>query len=104
MAAGTRSRGADTLATAIAIGVNPANSPWTRRVTNSCSTEVTTPISAMITTKPASERMSISLRPKRSASRPKNGPRMPEMAGVTAASSPDQSAMRPGSVTPSSRT
>ncbi len=62
------------------------------------------PIAAMITTKPASERMSIIFRPKRSASRPKSGPRSPDTAGVTAASTPDQSAIRRGSLTPSSRT
>ena len=59
---------------------------------------------AMMTTKPASERISISLRPKRSASRPNSGPSTPEMAGVEAAISPDHIAMAPGSVTPSSRT
>ena len=59
---------------------------------------------AMITVNPASDRMSISFRPKRSARRPNTGASIPEMAGVTAASRPDHSAIRAGSVTPSSRT
>src|SRR5881296_658538 len=88
----------------MAIGEKPAKSPCRMRVTRSCSTEVTTPITAMITVKPASDRISISLRPKRSASRPNTGASSPEMNGVTAASRPDQSAIRAGSVTPSSRT
>ena len=104
IAAGILSRGAEMLATAIAIGVKPAKRPWSRRATRSCSTDVTSPIAAMMTTNPASERMSISFPPKRSARRPKSGARSPETAGVTAESRPDQSAIRPGSVTPSSWT
>ena len=61
-------------------------------------------MAAMITVKPASERISIILRPKRSARRPKSGASSPDTAGVTAASTPDQSAICDGSVTPSSRT
>ena len=104
MATGALSGGADMLASAIAIGVNPAKKPWTSRATKSCSTEVTSPIAPMMTTNPARERIIIALRPKRSAMRPKSGERIPDTAGVTAESTPDQSAMRPGSVTPSSRT
>ena len=103
IAAGTRSRGAETLASAIAIGVKPAKNPMTTRARKSCSTDVTTPINATITTNPERERMSIIFRPKRSASRPKTGDRSPETAGVAAARRPDQSAMRAGSVTPRSR-
>jgi hypothetical protein len=61
-------------------------------------------MAAMMTMNPASERTSIILRPKRSASRPKTGERRPDTAGVTADSAPDQRAIWPGSVTPSSRT
>jgi hypothetical protein len=88
----------------MAIGVNPATSPWRKRAMNSWVTEVTRPMAAMITVKPASERISMIFRPKRSASRPKSGASSPETAGVTAASRPDQSAISAGSVTPSSRT
>src|SRR4030095_15819314 len=73
MAVATFSRGADTLATAIAMGVKPAKRPWRKRAAKSCCTEVTRPMAAMITVKPASERISIILRPKRSARRPKRG-------------------------------
>ena len=104
MATEILSRGAETLATAMAMGENPANRPWRRRATRSCRTDVTSPMAAMMTVKPASERMSISFRPKRSARRPKSGASTPETAGVTAASRPDQSAIPAGSVTPSSRT
>jgi hypothetical protein len=97
------SRGAETVASAITIGVKPAKNPMSRRRRNSCTTEVTSPIAATMTTKPISERMSITLRPKRSASRPKTGERIPEIAGVTAAWRPDHSAIFAGSVTPRSR-
>ena len=88
----TLSRGAATLATAMAIGEKPANKPWSTRATKSCCTERTSPIAAMITVKPASDRISIILRPKRSASRPNSGESTPDTAGVTAESRPDQSA------------
>jgi hypothetical protein len=104
MAVATFSRGADTLATAIAMGVKPAKRPWTKRAAKSCCTEVTTPMAAMITVKPASDRISIIFRPKRSASRPKRGASSPDTVGVTAASTPDQRAIAAGSTTPSSRT
>ena len=97
------SRGAEVVASAITIGVKPAKSPMTRRAMKSCSTEVTSPIAATMTTNPTSERMSIILRPKRSARRPKSGDRIPDIAGVTAAWSPAHSAIFAGSVTPSSR-
>jgi hypothetical protein len=58
----------------------------------------------MITVKPASDRISMILRPKRSARRPKTGDSSAETVGVTAASTPDHSAIIDGSVTPSSRT
>ena len=61
-------------------------------------------MAAMMTMKPTSERISIILRPKRSARRPKTGDRMPETAGVTADSAPTRGRSSPGSVTPSSRT
>ena len=79
---GTRLTGADTLASAMAIGVKPAKKPWTMRATRNCCTEVTSPIAVMMTTKPPSERISIILRPNRSASRPTSGPSKPETAGV----------------------
>jgi len=53
---GTRLTGADTLASAMAIGVKPAKNPWITRATRSCCTEVTSPIAAMMTTKPARAR------------------------------------------------
>ena len=104
MATETLSRGADTLATAMAIGEKPAKRPCRKRMAKNCHTEVTSPIRAMITVKAASERISIILRPKRSARRPKTGESSPDTVGVTAASTPDQSAIIAGSVTPSSRT
>jgi hypothetical protein len=70
----------------------------------SCRTDVTRPMAAMMTVNPASDRMSISFRPKRSARRPKSGDSSPDTAGVIAASRPDQSAILAGSLTPSSRT
>ena len=103
IAAGTLSRGAETVASAIAIGVNPAKRPMIRRARKSCCTEVTSPMAATMTTNPTSERISIILRPNRSARRPKSGDRNPETAGVTAAWRPDHSAIFAGSVTPSSR-
>ncbi len=103
IAAGTLSRGAEVVASAITIGVKPAKRPMTTRARKSCSTEVTSPIAATMTTKPTSERISIILRPKRSARRPKTGDRIPDIAGVTAAWAPAQSAIFAGSVTPSSR-
>jgi hypothetical protein len=104
MATETRSRGADVVASTMAIGEKPPNSPRIRRATNSCATDRTRPMAAMITVKPVSDRMSIALRPRRSASRPISGEISPETAGDTAVISPDQSAMRAGSLTPSSRT
>ena len=56
-----------------------------------------------MTVKAASERISIIFRPKRSARRPNSGESSPDTVGVTAASTPDHSAMAAGSVTPSSR-
>ena len=103
MATEALSRGAEMLARAIAMGVNPAKSPITKRAAKSCWTEVTSPMAAMMMVKPTSERISIIFRPKRSARRPKSGESRPETAGVTAAIRPDQSAIRAGSVTPSSR-
>ena len=103
MADGTLSRGAETLASAITMGVKPAKSPMSARARKSCQTDVTSPIRATITTKPISDRISIILRPKRSARRPKRGDRSPDIAGVTAAMRPAHSAIRDGSVTPSSR-
>src|SRR5262249_21022264 len=103
MATEACSRGAEMLASAIAIGVKPAKNPMSRRVTKSCHTERTRPITAMMTVNAASERISIIFRPKRSASRPKIGGSKPDTVGVTAASSPDHIAMADGSVTPSSR-
>ncbi len=61
-------------------------------------------MAAMITTKATSERIIISFRPTRSARAPQSGPSSPDTAGVTASSTPDQIAMWPGSVTPSSCT
>jgi hypothetical protein len=84
--------------------VKPAKRPWRKRAAKSCCTEVTSPMAAMITVKPASERISIILRPKRSASRPKRGAKRPDTVGVTAARSPDQRATAAGSRTPSSCT
>ena len=101
IAMGTRSFGADTLASAMTIGVKPAKRPCTKRAAKNCSTEVTMPMSAMMITNPPSERMIISLRPKRSASRPNHGPSRPDTAGVTAAHSPAHMATRRGSSTPS---
>src|SRR6267378_1127742 len=66
---GTRSTGADTLASAMAIGVKPAKKPWITRAARSCCTEVTSPIAAMMTTKPPSERISIILRPEQARDR-----------------------------------
>ena len=103
IAVATFSRGADTLATAIAIGVKPAKKPMRKRATKSCCTEVTSPIAAMISVNAVSERISIILRPNRSDRRPNSGASNPDTVGVTAASTPDQSAMLAGSVTPSSR-
>src|SRR5438093_7992592 len=59
MADGTLSRGAETLASAITIGVKPAKSPMSARARKSCQTDVTSPIRATITTKPISDRISI---------------------------------------------
>src|SRR5262244_3594753 len=61
----------------MAITEKPANTPWRRRATTSCVMEVTRPIAAMVTMKPASERTIMSLRPTRSARRPQSGPRSP---------------------------
>jgi hypothetical protein len=104
MATGTLSLGHDTLARAIAKTEKPAITPWSTRRMRSWPTEVTSPIAATITTKPASERIIIILRPTRSARRPQSGPSSPETAGVTAVSRPDQRATRVGSATPSSMT
>src|SRR5262245_46289081 len=57
-------------------------------------------MAAMITVKPTSERISIILRPKRSASLPKSGASRPDMAGSTEAKRPDQRASPPASETP----
>ena len=62
------------------------------------------PMAATITTNPTSERISMILRPKRSANRPKTGDSKPDIAGVTAARAPAHRAIFAGSVTPSSRT
>ena len=103
IAAGSLSRGAETVASAITMGVKPAKNPMSRRSRKSCRTDVTSPIAATMMTNPMSERMSIILRPKRSARRPKTGDRIPDTPGVTAACRPDHSAIFAGSVTPSSR-
>src|SRR2546428_1420 len=72
MADGTLSRGAETLASAITIGVKPAKSPMSARARKSAQPDVPSPIRATITTKPISDRISIILRPKRSARRPQD--------------------------------
>src|SRR5215831_16572364 len=104
MATGTLSRGQDTLARAMAITEKPAKTPWRRRARKSCVMEVTRPMAAMVTMKPASERTIMSLRPTRSARRPQSGPRSPASPGVTAMRRPDHTATSEGSVTPSSCT
>jgi hypothetical protein len=104
MATGTLSRGHDTLARAMAITEKPAKIPWTSRATKSWVTEVTSPMAAMVTMKPASDRTIMSLRPTRSASRPQSGPSSPARPGVTAMSTPDHTAISAGLVTPSSFT
>src|SRR5262250_3717119 len=103
-ATGTLSRGQDTLASAMAITEKPANTPWRRRATRSCVMEVTRPMAAMVTMKPASERTIISLRPTRSARRPQSGPSSPASPGVTAMRRPDHTATSEGLLTPSSCT
>src|SRR5262249_41135956 len=104
MATGTLSRGHDTLARAMAITEKPANTPWRRRARKSWVMEVTRPMAAMVTMKPARERTIMSLRPTRSARRPQSGPRSPASPGVMAMRTPDHTATSEGSVTPSSCT
>ena len=82
----------------------PAKTPWSNRATKSWVTEVTSPMAAMITAKPTSDRIIISFRPTRSARMPQTGARTAATLGVTARSTPDQMATRAGSVTPSSCT
>ena len=97
-----RSFGEESAAIARQSAPYPANNPWTARSANRCHGFVTQAMAAMITTKLANDRATITFRPKRSASRPQAGASSAVSAGVTPSVKPVQSAMLPTSRTPSS--